>query len=50
MPIGRAQAGRPGNYPIWLNFGYIVPTFKYAPKLVKLIRFSKFGMVMAHLS
>ena len=50
MLVGRAQADWLGNYPFWLNFGYVVPAFKYAPKRLELIRFSKFGMVVAYLS
>jgi hypothetical protein len=50
MPVGRAKAGRPGNYPFWLNFGYVVLAIKYEPKLVELIRFYNFDMIMVYLS
>ena len=50
MLVGDAQAGRPGNYPFWLDFGYVVIAFKYTPKLLELIGVSKFDMIMAYLS
>ena len=50
MLVDDAQAGRPGNYPFWLDFEFVVIAFKYAPKLLELIGVSKFDMIMAYLS
>ena len=37
MPVGRIRAFRSKQCPLWVNFGYVVPEIKYAPKLVELI-------------
>ena len=50
MLVGRAQADWLGNYPFWLNFGYVVPEIKYTPKLVELIRFNGYGMITPYIS
>ena len=50
VPIGRARAFWSGNCPFWLNFGYVVPEIKYAPKLVELIRFDSYGMIITYVS
>ena len=48
--VGQAQAGRPGIYPFWLKFGYVVPAIKYTPMFVEIIRFNNFAMIMSCLS
>ena len=50
MLAGRAQADWLGNYPFWLNFGYVVSAITNAPKHVELIRFDNYGMIMAYVS
>jgi hypothetical protein len=37
MPVGRTRAFQSKQCPFWVNFGYVVPEIKYAPKLVELI-------------
>ena len=50
MPVGRTRAFRSKQCPFWLNFGYVVPEIKYTPKLVKLIRYNGYGMIMTYVS
>ena len=50
MPVGRARAFRFGKCPFWLNFGYVVLAITYAPKLVELIRFDNYGMIIPYVS
>ena len=50
MPVGRIRAFRSKQCPFWVNFGYVVPEIKYAPKLLKLIRYNGYGMVMTYVS
>ena len=50
MPVGRIRAFRSKQCPFWVNFGYVVPEIKYAPKLVELISNNGYGMVMAYIS
>ena len=50
MPIGRTRAFRSKQCLFWLNFGYVVPEIKYAPKLVELIRYNGYGMIMTYVS
>ena len=50
MPVGRIWAFRSKPCPFWVNFGYVVPEIKYAPKLLKLIRYNGYGMVMTYVS
>jgi len=47
MPVGRIRAFQSKQSPFWVNFGYVVPEIKYAPKLVELISNNGYGMVMA---
>ena len=49
MPVGR-RAFRSKHCPFWLNFGYVVPEIKYTPKLVELIRYDNYGMIMTYVS
>ena len=44
MPVGRIRAFRSKQCPFWVNFGYVVPEIKYAPKLVELIRYNGYGI------
>ena len=50
MPVDWARAFRSKHCPFWLNFGYVVPETKYTPKLMELIRFDNYGMIMAYVS
>ena len=50
MPVGWIRASRSKQCPFWVNFGYVVPEVKYAPKLVELIRYNGYGMVMTYVS
>ena len=50
MPVGRIRAFRSKQCSFWVNFRYVVPEIKYAPKLVELIRYNVYGMVMAYIS
>ena len=50
MPVGRTRAFRSKQCPFWLNFGYLIPEIKYAPKFVELIRYSGYGMIMTYVS
>ena len=38
------------NLSFWLNFGYVIPAIKYAPKLVELLGFNNFCMIMSYVS
>ena len=44
MPVGRIRAFRSKLCPFWVNFGYVVPEIKYAPKLVELISNNGYGI------
>ena len=44
MPVGRTRAFRSKQCPFWVNFGYVVPEIKYAPKLVELISNNGYGL------
>ena len=44
MPIGRTRTFQFKQCPFWLNFGYVVPEIKYAPKLVELISNNGYGL------
>ena len=46
MPVRRTLAFRSKQCPFWLNFGYVVLEIKYTPKLVELIKYNGYGMVM----
>jgi hypothetical protein len=50
MPVGRIWAFRSNQCLFWVNFGYVIPEIKYAPRLVELIRYNGYGMVMTYLS
>ena len=50
MLVGRVRAFRSKRCPFWVNFGYVVPEIKYAPKLVELISNNGHGMIMAYIS
>ena len=50
MPVGWTRAFRSKQYPFWVNFGYVVLEIKYAPKLVELIRYNGYGMIMTYVS
>ena len=50
MPDGLIQAFRFKQCPFWVNFGYVVPEIKYAPKLVELASNNGYGMVIAYIS
>ena len=50
MLVGRTRAFRSKQCPFWVNFGYVVPEIKYAPKLVELISNNGYGMVMTYIS
>ena len=50
MLAGRIRASRSKQCPFRVNFGYIVPEIKYAPKLVELISNNGYGMVMTYIS
>ena len=50
MPVGRIRAFRSKQCPFWVNFGYVVPEIKYAPKLVELISNNGYGMVKTYVS
>jgi len=50
MLVGLIQAFRSKLCLFWVNFGYVVPEIKYAPKLVELISNNGYGMVMAYIS
>ena len=50
MLVGRIRAFRSKQCPFWVNFGYVVPEIKYAPKLVELINNNGFGVVMTDIS
>ena len=39
-----------GFLPFLPNFVHVVPSFKYLPKLVKLVNISEFGMNMTFVS
>ena len=49
-PIGQTRAFRSKCCPFWLNFGYVVPEIKYIPKLIELIRYNSYGMIMSYVS
>ena len=50
MPVGRTRAFRSKQCPFWVNFGYVIPEIKYAPKLVDLISNIGYVMVMSYIS
>ena len=50
MSAGWIRASRSKQCLFWVNFGYVVPEVKYAPKLVELIRYNGYGMVMTYVS
>jgi hypothetical protein len=50
MPVGQTRAFWSKQYPFWLNFGYVVPEIKYAPKIVELIIYNGYGMIMSCVS
>ena len=50
MPVGRTRTFRTKQCPFWLNFGYVVPEIKYAPKLMELIRYNGYDMIMTYVS
>ena len=50
MPVGRIRAFRSKRCPFFINFGYVVPEIKYAPKLVEHIRYNGYGMIMTYVS
>ena len=50
MPVGRTRAFRSKQCLFWLNFGYVVLEIEYAPKLVELIRYNGYGMIMSLVS
>ena len=50
MPVSRIRAFRSKQCPFWVNFRYVVPEIKYAPKLVELISNNGYGMVMAYIA
>ena len=50
MPVGRIRAFQSKQCQFWVNFGYVVPEIKYAPKLVEIISNNGYGMVMAYIS
>ena len=50
MPVGQIRAFQYKQCLFWVNFGYVVPEIKYASKLVELIRYNVYGMVMAYIS
>src|SRR6185312_13818629 len=43
MPVGRIRAFRSKQCLFWVNFRYVVPMIKYAPKLVELISNNGYG-------
>ena len=49
-PVSRARAFLSKLYPFWLDFGYLVLEIKYTPKLVELIRYDNYGMIMTYVS
>ena len=44
MPVGWTRAFRSKQCPFWVNFGYVVPEIKYAPKLMELISNNGYGL------
>ena len=44
MPDGQIRAFPSKQCPFWVNFGYVVPEIKYAPKLVELISNNDYGL------
>ena len=41
IPWGVGRPAGLGFSLVWLNFVYVFPEFKYSPKLVELVNFSK---------
>ena len=50
MPVCRTRAFRSKQYPFRLNFGYVAPEINCAPKLVELIGYNGYGMIMTYVS
>ena len=50
IPVSRARAFLSKLCPFWLDFGYLVLEIKYTPKLVELIRYDNYGMIMTYVS
>ena len=44
MLVGRIRSFWSKQCPFWVNFGYVVPEIKYAPKLVELISNNGYGL------
>ena len=44
MLVGQIRAFRSKQCLFWVNFGYVVPEIKYAPKLMELIRNNGYGL------
>ena len=48
---GRPDSGLPVHtVSVWVNFGYVIPEIKYAPKLMELISNNGYGMAMTYVS
>ena len=50
MLVGQTRTFRSKQCPFWLNSGYVVTEIEYAPKLVELIRYNGYGMIMTYVS
>ena len=50
MPVGRTRAFQSKQCLFWVNFGYVVPEIKYTPKLVELIKYNGYDMIITYVS
>ena len=46
MPVSQTRAFWSKQRRFWVKFGYVVLEIKYTPKLVELIKYNGYGMVM----
>ena len=50
MPVGQTRAFQSKQCLFWVNFGYVVPEIKYTPKLVELIKYNGYDMIITCVS